>query len=64
LDPLAAILVDRSANGLGSLGDGPGMSTAAWVGLGLIGSVIVYSALQTPVRRNSRRRRTSRRVAA
>jgi hypothetical protein len=65
--PLTFLLADKSAAGLGGLGeDPPQLSPAAWVGIVVVGGAVLYSALQSvqaPLQKNSRRRRSSRRTS-
>lgn len=70
MNPLTALLADRTAAGLGSLGDESGeifgMSRFAWgVALGVIGGAAALGMFsRKPVRNNRKRRRTSRRLSA
>jgi hypothetical protein len=67
MNPLAALLADKSPAGLGSLGDEAlPLSPAAWVGIVVVGGAITYYVLQSiqaPLQKNSRRRRSSRRTS-
>jgi hypothetical protein len=65
-NPLAALIADRSANGLGSFMDEgfAGISGYTWLGLGAVAlvGVAAYQSSKKSTRRNKRRRRTSRRL--
>jgi hypothetical protein len=65
-NPLAALLADTTKTGLGGMGDESGvmgLSSQAWLGIGAVGALALLAASASPksVRRNQRRRRTSRR---
>ncbi len=69
MNPLAALLADKSPNGLGGfMDDGfAGISGYAWLGIGAVALVAISAYRSTPkrnARRNRRRRRSSYRLAA